>query len=125
MVQERLDGRLYYDLYRDGEIGDEVFEHIREIVRLAHAAELFDVDLHAGNFLVVRDDSGERIPKMFDFNFIPFYLHPPNPAVWLGVQLGILDRAWRDRRKLKAFHDFTRMDRKRELFGKEGSDDRS
>ncbi len=55
-VQERLVGPLYYQHHRDagGGVDEALFAHIREIVRLAHAAGLDDVDLHAGNYVVVR-----------------------------------------------------------------------
>lgn len=118
-VQERLSGPLYYQHHRDagGRVDEDLFEHVSEVVRLAHAAGLYDVDLHAGNFVVVREENGERVPKLFDFNFIPFYVHAPNPAVWLGLRLGLIDERWRDRRKLARFHDFRRFEKKIRLFG--------
>ena len=113
LVQEKLDGELYYFYYqkRGGDVPAVLSEHLGRIVELAHEAELYDVDLHAGNVIVVEED-GEPIPKLFDFNFIPFYIHPPNPAVWLGLKLGLIDLKSRDRRKLRAFHDFRRLERK-------------
>jgi hypothetical protein len=118
-VQERLIGPLYYQYHRDagGRSDEALFAHVRQIVALSHAAGLYDVDLHAGNFVVVREQSGELVPKLFDFNFIPFYVHAPNPAVWLGLRLGLIDRRWRDLRKLERFHDFRRLERKIRLFG--------
>jgi hypothetical protein len=118
-VQERLVGPLYYQHHRDGGGGvdDALFGHVREIVRLSHAAGLYDVDLHAGNFVVVREASGELVPKLFDFNFIPFFVHAPNPAVWLALKLGLVDERWRDLRKLGRFHDFRRFEKKIRLFG--------
>ena len=68
-------------------------------------------DLHAGNVMIV-DDGGEKVPKLFDFNFIPFYVHAPNPAVWLALKLGLMDLRSRDARKLRTFHDFRRFERK-------------
>ena len=118
-LQERLCGPLYYRHHVDRQAGvdEALFAHVREIVRLAHAAGLDDVDLHAGNFVVVREASGELVPKLFDFNFIPFYVHAPNPIVWLALRLGLIDRTWRDRRKLVRFHDFTRFEKKVRMFG--------
>jgi hypothetical protein len=112
-VQEKLAGTLYYFYFRDrnGAVAPELDEHVRGIVELAHAAGLYDVDLHAGNVMVIDGDRGP-VPKLFDFNFIPFYRHPPNPAVWLALKLGILDLASRDRRKMRDFHDFRRFERK-------------
>ena len=122
-VQERLIGPLYYQHHRDsgGRASDALFGHIREIVRLAHEAGLDDVDLHAGNFVVVREQGGELVPKLFDFNFIPFYVHAPNPVVWLALRLGLIDRTWRDQRKLVRFHDFTRFEKKIRMFGEPAS----
>jgi hypothetical protein len=118
-VQERLAGPLYYQRHRDGDgrVDESLFAHVREIVRLAHAAGLYDVDLHAGNFVVVTEPGGEPLPKLFDFNFIPFYVHAPNPFVWLGLKLGLIDRRWRDLRKLRRFHDFRRFEKKVRMFG--------
>lgn len=118
-VQEKLEGELYYHYYtkREGRVADSLFDHVREIVRLSHAAGLYDVDLHAGNLMVVENAEGEAIPKLFDFNFIPFYLHAPNPWVAMLLKLRLVDRGWRDLRKLERFHDFRRFERKIRLFG--------
>jgi hypothetical protein len=112
LVQERLHGVLYYHYHRSrqGSVSPGLGEHLRRIIELAHAAGLYDVDLHAGNVLVV-EDGGEPVPKLFDFNFIPFYEHPPNPLVAVLLRLGWLDLRSRDRRKLRDFHDFRRVER--------------
>ncbi|RMD85146.1 MAG: hypothetical protein D6815_02500 [Candidatus Dadabacteria bacterium] len=122
-VQERLHGELYYHYYRrrGGRVPSELFGHVRRIVELAHAAGLYDVDLHAGNVMVV-EDGGETIPKLFDFNFIPFYVHPPNPLVGIALKLGIIDLRSRDLRKLERFHDFRRFERKLQRFGPSGGE---
>jgi hypothetical protein len=112
-VQERLGGTLYYFYFRErgGQVPPSLSEHLRRIVELSHAAGIHDVDLHAGNVMVV-EEGGDPVPKLFDFNSIPFHVHPPNPAAWLGLKLGILDPRSRDLRKLRAFHDFRRFERK-------------
>lgn len=117
MVQERLEGQLYYHYYRlrEGKVAASLFQHVRRIVELAHRAELYDIGLHSGNVMVV-EEHGEPIPKLFDFNVIPFYIHPPSPLVALLVKTGILDRRSRDLRKLRNFHDFTGVERKLERF---------
>ena len=118
-VQERLEGDLYYDHYAksQGRIDPALPEHLHDMVECAHAAHLYDLDLHAGNTMVVSDpESGELIPKLFDFNSIPFYEHP-NPGVWVLLKLGLVDRRWRDRRKLAAFHNFRRYRKKIAAFG--------
>jgi hypothetical protein len=117
-VQEKIEGQLYYFDYveRGEQIDEALFEHVKTLVRLSHEAGLYDVDLHAGNLMVVRDAHGVGIPKLFDFNFIPFYIHPPNPGTGLLLKLGILDHRSRDLRKLRNFHDFRRFARKVERF---------
>lgn len=117
-IQEKLEGRLYYFDYteRGGKVDQAVFEHVKNIVRLSHEAELYDVDLHAGNLMVVRGQDGVGMPKLFDFNFIPFYIHPPNPVTGLLLKLGVLDLRSRDLRKLRNFHDFRRFERKVKRF---------
>lgn len=114
VIQERLDGKLYYFYYRarGGRVSPALFGHIERIVERAHAAGLYDIDLHSMNVMVVHDRDGEPIPKLFDFNLIPFCEHPPNPFVGLLLRLGLLDERSRDLRKLRNFHDFRREERK-------------
>jgi hypothetical protein len=111
LVQERLDGLLYHRYYRErnGEVPGSLREHLRRIVELAHEAGLYDVDLHARNVMVVTEN-GEPIPKLFDFNYIPFYERPRNPFVALLLKIGLLGRRSRDLRKLRRFHDFSRLE---------------
>jgi hypothetical protein len=112
LVQERLDGVLYHRYYQDhdGEIPESLRNHVRRIVELAHHAGLYDVDLHARNVMIVTED-GEPIPKLFDFNTIPFHLRPRNPFVALLLKTGLLSPRSRDLRKLRRFDDFRRLDR--------------
>lgn len=113
MVQELVDGELYYDASRRrGGPLPQVFDHIRRIVELAHACELYDLDLHAMNVFVV-NEGGEQLPRLFDFNRIPFYQHPRNPLEAFALKAGIIDRGSRDRRKLRQFHDFEHLERRR------------
>jgi len=115
-VQELIRGEMYYDacVRRGGPI-DSVFSHIERIVDLAHARGLFDIDLHAMNVLIV-DDDGEEIPRLFDFNRIPFYMDPRNPFEAAALRLGIIDERTRDRKKLRQFHDFRKLLRRRARF---------
>ena len=108
----RLDGALYHRYYRerDGEIPGSLREHVRRIVELAHEAGLYDVDLHARNVMVVTEN-GEPIPKLFDFNYIPFHDRPRNPFSALLLRIGLLGRRSRDLRKLRKFHDFSRLEK--------------
>lgn len=110
VVQELLDGELYYHLSRRrGGPLEDVFGHLVHLVELAHAADLYDLDLHALNVMVVRDGE-EEIPRLFDFNRIPFHERPRNPFEALALRLGILNRGSRDRRKLRQFHRFERLE---------------
>ena len=76
--------------------------HLERIVELAHAADLFDLDMHSLNVMVVEED-GTAIPKLFDFNLMPFYVRPPNPLVALLLAVGLLNPRSRDRRLLRNF----------------------
>ena len=114
MVQEKLDGVLYHDYFqaRGGDVPDALRAHVRRILELAHAAGLYDVDLHARNVMVVESEYGEVIPKLFDFNFIPFYVRPRNPLVAMLLKTGLVGERWRDLRKLRSFDDFRRWEGK-------------
>ncbi len=104
IVQELLVGDLYY-FFRQKRGAEAVVGlrvHLERIVELAHAADLFDLDMHSLNVMVV-DEDGTAIPKLFDFNLIPFYVRPPNPFVGLLLALGLLDPRSRDRRLLRNF----------------------
>lgn len=110
-LQEYLDGEIYYFARRDnaGFISPRFKEELAELVRLSHAAQLYDIDLHAMNVMVDRRTGG---PKLFDFNQIPFHERPQNPLVALALKLGLLGRESRDLRKLASFDDFARIERK-------------
>jgi hypothetical protein len=114
MIQERLDGVLYHRYFRErnGEVPEALRDHVRRILDLAHEASLYDVDLHARNVMVVTSEDGEPIPKLFDFNFIPFYVRPRNPLTALMLKTGLLGHRSRDLRKLRNFHKFKRWERK-------------
>jgi hypothetical protein len=114
VVQERLHGELYYFHYeRHGSRPDpELQAHLARIVGFAHAAGLYDVDLHSMNVMVVAGPDGRPWPKLFDFNLIPFHERPPNPLVGLLLRTGLMSARARDLRKLRNFHDFRRVERK-------------
>lgn len=113
-LQERLVGQLYYFYYLEhaGRLDPELFSKIGRLVELAHAAGLYDVDLHAMNVMVVGDESGVCWPKLFDFNLIPFHVRAPNKFVALLLRTGLLGLHSRDRRKLRNFHNFDRVESK-------------
>jgi hypothetical protein len=111
VAQEPLDGPLYYFFEQDGNDVPESFaDQLREILRLSHQAELYDVDLHAMNVLVARDSAGEPVPKLFDFNLIPFTLRPQNPFVGWLLKMGLLSKESRDLRRLRRFHKYRHIE---------------
>ncbi len=114
LVQELLVGPLYF-FYRQQE-GDaaaaRLRPHLERIVECAHAEGLYDLDIHSLNVLVVEEGDGSRVPKLFDFNLIPFYLHPPNPFVAALLKVGLLHPRHRDRRLLRNFDSIGRRHRK-------------
>lgn len=109
LIQEFLDGELYYFYHarRGGDIPPALFQGVEKMVRLAHAASLFDLDLHAMNVMVV-EENGEAVPKLFDFNLVPWSERRSNPWVWLMIKAGIRKPGRRDRRMLRDFHDFSK-----------------
>jgi hypothetical protein len=112
-VQERLRGPLYYFYYRDhkGVVPASFMQHLQTIIDLTHAAGLFDVDIHAFNVIV--DESGsEPIPKLFDFNLMPFHERPGISMSKLMLMLGFGTEATRDKRLLKNFNKIARREKK-------------
>jgi len=112
VAQEPIDGELYYFFHRErqSEVPDSFEGHLREILRLSHDAGLYDVDLHSMNVFVARELSGELVPKLFDFNLIPFTTRPQNPFVGWLLAAGLVSKESRDRRRLRRFHDFRHVE---------------
>jgi ubiquinone/menaquinone biosynthesis C-methylase UbiE len=119
-LQECLDGEVYYFAQRDHAtfISPKFMDDLAELVNLSHAADLYDIDLHAMNVMVDRQAGG---PKLFDFNQIPFTERPQNPLVGFALRTGLLGRGSRDLRKLARFNNFERVERKLLKFYKDGS----
>ena len=109
LIQEWLDGELYYfyQTRQGNDVSPELFQRVEEIVRMAHSATLYDLDLHAMNVMVVKEDV-EAIPKLFDFNLVPWNDRRPHAWVWLMIKVGMRMPGRRDRRMLRDFHDFSR-----------------
>jgi serine/threonine protein kinase len=113
LIQERLSGPLYYFYFRDnqGLVSTKFLQHLENILELAHRAEIYDVDIHAFNVIV--DESGdEPIPKLFDFNLIPFHERPGFSLQKLGLKLGFISKAARDIRLLKNLNKVGRQEKK-------------
>jgi SAM-dependent methyltransferase len=110
-LQECLDGEVYYFARREHAdlISPRFMQDLTELVTLSHAAMLYDIDLHAMNVMV---DRKTGMPKLFDFNQIPFTERPQNPFVGFALKTGLLGRGSRDDRKLANFDNFERVERK-------------
>jgi len=112
VAQAPVDGDLYYFVYRRNReaIPDSFMGHLQEILRLSHEAGLYDVDLHSMNVFVAREPNGELVPRLFDFNLIPFTVRAQNPFVGWLLAAGLLSKESRDRRRLRKFHDFRHVE---------------
>jgi hypothetical protein len=112
IAQEPVEGSLYYFFHRErgGDVPPSFEAHLREILRLSHEAGLYDVDLHSMNVFVASESNGELVPKIFDFNLIPFTVRPQNPFVGWLLAAGLLPKESRDRRRLRRFNDFRHVE---------------
>ena len=113
LVQERLTSPLYYFYYikHGSNIVPTFKHHLQTIIDVAHDAGQYDIDLHAFN-VIVDESSGEPIPKLFDFNLIPFHERRGISMSKLLLQLGLTNRASRDKRMLKNFDKVARREKK-------------
>ncbi|MGH8263058.1 MAG: hypothetical protein ACRET4_06250, partial [Steroidobacteraceae bacterium] len=91
-------------------------QDLERMVELAHAAELFDMDLHSMNVMVV-EEKGVLVPKLFDFNLIPFTVRPQNFVVGWLLKAGLMSQRSRDQRRLRRFHDFGAIERRLKRHG--------
>jgi hypothetical protein len=114
LAQELLIGQLYYYYYREraGRIAASLAGDLANMVELAHAAGLFDMDLHAMNVMVIEKAGAQPVPKLFDFNLIPFHVRPQNMFVGWLLKAGLLSRRSRDLRRLRNFHHFGPIERR-------------
>ena len=72
---------------------------------------MFGVEMHA--FIVIVDESsGEPIPKLFDFNLIPFHQRPGISMSKVLLKLGLVNKATRDKRLLKNFDKVAKREKK-------------
>jgi len=114
LAQEPINGLLYYFFYQqhDGDVPPSFVGHLKEILKLSHDAGLYDIDLHSMNLLVAMEPDGEFVPKLFDFNLIPFTIRPQNPLVGWLLATGLLSKESRDRRRLKNLDDFRHVEKR-------------
>lgn len=101
MIQEYISGRTLKDLIIElGHLPREVLDAGYHIVRKAEANGVHDLDISSKNVMIV-EEGGELIPKLYDFNLMPQCKHAPNPFIWLAIKLGLRARSYRDYRNLK------------------------
>lgn len=111
LVQEYVDGVLFEEFRKTApsHVLRTLVASLASIVRRAHEARVFDLDLHPNNILVTggtrAGDCGRHTLKLYDFNKIPFHEHSPNPIAALLLRLGIIGPESRDLRRLHLFTD--------------------
>ena len=106
-VQEFVPGVLFeqFRVNADPAQVASLIASLPELIRRAHRAGVYDLDLHPNNVMVVDDGRGGVAFKLFDFNKIPFHERSPNPLSWLLLRLGLIRPASRDLRRLHLFTD--------------------
>ncbi len=111
-AQEPVDGELFYFFHqrKSDEVPVSFDGHLEEILRLSHKAGLYDLDLHSMNVFVTKEPGGEVIPKLFDFNLIPWTIRPQNPFIGWLLALGLVSKESRDLRRLRGFRDFRHVE---------------
>ena len=101
MIQEYISGRTLKDLIIElGHLPREVLDAGYHIVHKAEANGVHDLDISSKNVMIV-EQGGELISKLYDFNLMPQCQHAPNPFLWLAFKLGLRARSYRDYRNLK------------------------
>jgi serine/threonine protein kinase len=107
LVQEYVDGVLF-ETYRKTAAEPllrALVASLTDIVGRAHAAGVYDLDLHPNNVLVTDGHGDGPQLKLYDFNKIPFHEHSPNPLAALLLRLGVIRPESRDLRRLHLFTD--------------------
>lgn len=87
--------RLTDYVARHGIVPAQVLADGHALMRAAHAAGLYDLDLNAGNIKLLESD-GRLSPLIYDFNLLPQHQHAPNPFRWLSFRLGLRHPGYRD-----------------------------
>jgi serine/threonine protein kinase len=101
-VQEYVDGIWLEELMEQSRgLPETVLEAGYYIVEQAAKLGLYDLDIPPGNIRLRQNDSGEWIPKLYDFNLMPQHIRPPNPFMAIGFKLGLRSKNHRDYRSLK------------------------
>lgn len=106
-VQAFVPGVLFehFRAQADDAVLKQLADSLRGLVGRAHAAGVYDLDLHPNNVMVVPDPvAGHRV-VLFDFNNIPVHERGSNPLHRLLFALGAIQPASRDLRRLHLFTD--------------------
>lgn len=106
VIQQRVEGiRLRALAEQLGYVPTETQAALETLVREAHTAGIYDLDLCPNNIRVRETPAGWQ-PMLFDFNMIPQYLFARNPVTTLFYKIG-LRKPWdRDCRHLEDFADW-------------------
>ncbi len=105
-IQQRIEGiRLRTLIERLGAVPPETLNSLRMIVKAAHGAGLYDLDLCANNIRVRHTHDGWQ-PILFDFNMLPLYLFSRSPLTILLYKSGLRKPWGRDLRHLADFADW-------------------
>jgi hypothetical protein len=108
-AQERIHGISLVALGRQQKgLPVSVLRAGEQIVALAEAADLHDLDLYYKNILL-REHRNEWRPVLHDFNLMPQHLFPPNPFLAAAYRLGIRRKSHRDYRCLRQWQQFSKQ----------------
>ena len=100
-IQEYIEGITLRQLItRSGYLPDEVLKAGYKIVKVAEACGIHDIDIFEENVLVIQN-AGVWMPKLYDFNMLPQHMSPPNPFITLGIKTGLHNKSRRDYRNLR------------------------
>jgi len=105
-VQQRVGGvRLRALIDEMGRVPRETLTSLQTIVRAAHLAGLYDLDLCANNIRVHKTAEGWQ-PMLFDFNMLPLYLFARSPMTMFFYKVGLRKPWGRDLRHMNDFEDW-------------------
>lgn len=105
-IQQRVEGiRLRSLAEQLGYVPRETQTALETLVREAHIAGIYDLDLCPNNIRVRETPAGWQ-PILFDFNMMPQYLFSRNPVTTLFYKVGLRKPWGRDRRHLEDFADW-------------------
>jgi RIO-like serine/threonine protein kinase len=105
-IQQRVAGvRLRALAEQLGHVPPETQAALETLVREAHAANIYHLDLCPNNIRVRETPAGWQ-PMLFDFNMMPQYLFSRNPVTTWFYKFGLRKPWGRDRRHLEDFADW-------------------